>query len=130
MNTFLAIVYFLLSLAGLDVGSSTFVDRSSRDGATTLESRAQVTSGIARFECVRSASGQCHYTVFPSACAGTRRPLPWPATRCADNRVERFAVTSGASREVAGLRDFRLCVSSRDEPLGPECVPPEPIAAR
>lgn len=130
MNTFLAIVYFLLSLVGLDVGSSTFVDRSSRDGAATLESRAQVASGVARFECVRSASGQCHYTVFPRGCTTTRRPLGWPATRCADDRVERFAVASGASHEVAGLSGFHLCVSGRDEPLGPECAPPEPIAAR
>lgn len=130
MNTFLAIVYFLLSLVGLDLGSSTIVDRSSRDGATTLESRAQVASGVARFECVRSASGQCHYTVFPDKCAGSRRTLAWPATRCADDRVERFAVASGASHEVAGLAGFHLCVSSRDEPLSPECAPPQPVAAR
>jgi hypothetical protein len=130
MNTFLAIVYFLLSLVGLDVGTSTFVDRSSRDGATTLESRAQVTSGVARFECVRSASGQCHYTVFPRGCATARRLPAWPATRCPDKAVERFAVASGASHEVAGLTGFGLCVSSRDEPLDPECAPPEPLAAR
>jgi hypothetical protein len=130
MNTFLAIVYFLLSLVGLDVGSSTFVDRSSRDGATTLESRAQVASGVARFECVRSASGQCHYTVFPQRCATARRPLAWPATRCPGKAVERFAVASGASHEVAGLTGFGLCVSSRDEPLGPECAPPQPVATR
>jgi hypothetical protein len=129
MNPLLAILYFVLSLVGLDAGTSTFVDRSSRDGATTLESHAQVTSGIARFECVRSASGQCHYTVFPRGCATARRPLAWPATRCPGNAVERFAVASGASREVAGLTGFHLCVSSRDEPLGPECAPPEPIAA-
>lgn len=130
MNTFLTIVYFLLSLVGLDVGSSTFVDRGSRDGATTFESRAQVASGVARFECVRSASGQCHYTVFPRGCTDTRRPLAWPAPRCADAAVERFAVASGASHEVVGLAGFHLCVSSGDEPLGPECAPREPIAAR
>jgi hypothetical protein len=130
MNTFLAIVYFLLSLVGLDAGTSTIVDRSSRDGATTLESRAQVASGVARFECVRSASGQCHYTVFPGRCAGTRRPLAWPTGRCPDNTIERFAVASGASHEVTGLTGFHLCVSSRDELVGPECAPPEPVAAR
>lgn len=130
MNTFLAIVYFLLSLVGLDVGSSTFVDRGSDDGATTFESRAQVASGVARFECVRSASGQCHYTVFPRGCAGPRRPLAWPAARCADGRIERFTVASGTRHEIAGLGGFHLCVSSRDHPLGPECAPPEPIAAR
>jgi hypothetical protein len=130
MNTLLAILYFVLSLVGLDAGTSTFVDRSSRDGATTLESRAQVSSGIARFECLRSASGQCHYTVFPRECASARLLLAWPTTRCPGNAVERFAVASGASHEVAGLTGFRLCVSSRDESLGPECAPPEPAAAR
>lgn len=130
MNTLLAIVYFVLSLVGIDAGTSTFVDRSSRDGATTLESRAQVVSGVARFECVRSASGQCHYTVFPQECAAARRPLAWPMTPCPDIAVERFAVATGASHQVAGLTGFRMCVSSLNEPMGPECAPPEPIAGR
>lgn len=133
MNTFLAIVYFVLSLVGLDAGSSSFVDRSIRDGATTLESHARVSSGVARFECVRSASGRCHYTVFPRECAGTRRPLPWPAwpvARCDEAGVARFAVEAGANHEVAGLAGYRVCVSSHDQPLGPECTPPQPVASR
>jgi hypothetical protein len=79
---------------------------------------------------MRAQRGQCHYTVFPRGCTTPRRPLAWPAPRCAVAGVERFAVASGASHEVAGLIGFRLCVSSRDEPLDPECTRPEPIAAR
>jgi len=109
MNTFLAIVYFLLSLVGLDVGTSSFVDRNSRDGATTLESRTQVASGVARFECVRSASGRCHYTVLPPGCARAGR-VPWPARRCPGQAIDRFSLAAGESRRVAGLARFELCV--------------------
>jgi hypothetical protein len=123
MNTILAILYFVLSLVGLDAGTSTFVERSSRDGATILESHARVRAGITRFECVRSASGHCHFTIFPRECIAARLPPAWPAFRCPGVAVERFALASGASHEVAGLTGFHLCVSSRDEALGPECAP-------
>ena len=34
------------------------------DGIEALYSRADVHAGVARFECVRSISGRCHYAVF------------------------------------------------------------------
>jgi hypothetical protein len=110
MDTLLSILFFLLSLVGVDVGGTTYVTRTTSDGATTLESRAEVKSGVARFECVRSATGQCHYTVLPPECAGPSRLAPWPAHRCPRDAMKRFAVDAGASHSVAGLARFRLCV--------------------
>jgi hypothetical protein len=109
MNTFLAIVYLLLSLLGLEAGSRSFVDRNARDGATILESRAEARPGLARFECVRSASGRCHYTVLPARCVRGWGP-PWPVGRCPVQPLESFSLAAGEVRHVAGLARFELCV--------------------
>lgn len=113
MNKFIALCAFVLSLFGCNGGASTLVQRASADGSEVLHSRAQVQAGVARFECLRSASGQCHYTVLPRDCdpAGVARG-------CAAEPIERFALASGDSRQIAGLQAFRLCVSARAD--GPE----------
>ena len=110
---------FALSLFGVDIGGSTFVTRTVVDGAEVLYSRATAEAGSARFECVRSASGQCHYTVYPRACGPDDcEPL------------KRFVLANGDSRQVAGLHRFQLCVSADDATPGSDCDPAEPIAAR
>lgn len=128
MNKLLALCYFVLSLYGCDVGGSTFVDRSD-----TLYSKVMAQSGIARFECLRSASGQCHYSVFPGECAAAHAAAPGAvdgsssgsndrrADRCPSDPVERFALTNGSSRLVPGLQHFHICVSSDDGAPGPDC---------
>ena len=125
----MALFYFVLSLFGVDVGGSTFVHRSSADGADLLYSTATAQAGVARFECVRSASGQCHYTVYPSDCA------PGPAAtrnhdECLSEPVERFVLADGASRQIAGLHDFRLCVSADSGQPVADCATPTRIAAK
>jgi hypothetical protein len=96
----------------VDVGGTTYVTRTTSNGATTLESRAEVKSGVARFECIRSASGHCHYTVMPAECARTRVRAPWPVDPCPAQDVRRFALVAGDARSVAGLSAFRLCVDT------------------
>jgi len=119
-----ALLYFVLSLFGVETGGSTFVNRTVVDGADVLYSKASTQAGVAHFECLRSASGRCYYTLFPSDCAST------PTTGCRSEPVERFAIANGTSRQLTGLAAFHLCVSSGDEPLAPDCERPQPIAAR
>lgn len=117
---FSALLYFVLSLFGCDVGRSTFVDRVVVDGASTLSSRATVEAGVARFDCLRSASGHCYYTVFPRECVASATDGKADAT-CLSKPIGRFAVANGDSRQVTGLSDFRLCVSDKDGAPGAGC---------
>lgn len=114
----MALLAFALSLFGVDIGGSRFVTRTVVDGAEVLYSRATSEAGSARFECVRSASGQCHYTVYPRACG---------ADDC--EPLKRFTLADGDSRQVPGLHRFQLCVSTDGGTPGPDCEPAEPIAA-
>ncbi|MDQ3617489.1 MAG: hypothetical protein M3374_01980 [Pseudomonadota bacterium] len=128
MNKLMALLYFVLALYGCDVGGGTFEHRSTVDGADTLHSKAQTQSGVARFECRASASGRCHYTVFAKDCAvnsqDTRRD------RCQSEPVERFALATGATRQIVGLPDFVLCVSAETAAPGTDCKQPGSEAAR
>lgn len=132
MNKLIALCYFVLSLYGCDAGQSTFVHRSSVDGRATLDSKVVAQPGVARFDCLRSASGQCHYTLFPAQCAAA--PASPSAgvrsVRCPAAPVRRFAVADGASRQIPGLAGFRVCVSAEGRTPRPDCGMPGPIAAR
>ena len=132
MNKLIALCAFVLSLFGCDGGGTTFVHRSSVDGNDALYSKAHVQAGVARFECLRSESGQCHYTVYPRDCAqGPVAPgSSAVAGQCPTEPARRFAVTSGDSRQVAGLRDFSLCVSADGDVRGPDCEVVAPVAVR
>lgn len=123
---FLALIYFVLSLFGCDIGGGSYVTRTTVDGTDTLYSQTTTQAGVARFECVRSASGACHYTVFAHDCAPKRGLTVSPKGRCADNPIERFTVARGESRQIAGLTGFDLCVSAQDEAAGNGCDGPQP----
>ncbi|WP_411833018.1 hypothetical protein [Pseudoxanthomonas mexicana] len=110
----------LLSLAGChDRPQATTVVRASADGVDTLHSRATLRGGVARFECLRSDSGHCHYVVQADDCrlaAGVDR-----ITRCGEPKVERFALDVGANVELAvRTTDLRQCVDSL-APAAPDC---------
>ena len=131
MSKLITLFYLLLSLYGCDVGGSTFVHRVQRDGVDTLHSRVIAQPGLARFECLRSASGQCHYTVLPRPCAATADAAGQRAVNCRSAPPERFAIADGDSRQIARLRRFRVCVSAEGAPAaGAECATPAIIASR
>ncbi len=118
---FMALIYFVLSLFGCDIGGSSYVTRTTVDGTDTLYSQTTTQAGVARFECLRSASGACHYTVFARDCApasGATSPL---SAHCASTPIERFTVARGDSRQVSGLTGFDLCVSAEDASTGNAC---------
>lgn len=128
MNKLIALFYFVLSLYGCDIGGSTFVHRTQAGGPDTLYSSVPTQPGVSRFVCLRSESGQCHYTVFPSDCAAATATGARDAD-CSAQPVKRFVIAEGESRQVAALERFRLCVSADDGTLGSDCELPRPIAA-
>ena len=116
MRNLIAAVYFLLALFGCDGGGTVIDTRSVVDGIDAIHSRIRVTASIARFECIASASGECHYTVFPRECASA-------AGDCSKRPPERFIMAAGATREVVGLSDFDACVTQDDVKLARDCKP-------
>jgi len=129
VNRLIAVFYFVLSLYGFDVGS-TIVHRINVDGSQALHSKVVAQPGVARFECLRSASGRCYYTLYPRECASIDAAAGRASVRCPSGPVRHFAIANGDSREIAALPRFRLCVSTEDGTPGPDCEAPEPIAAR
>jgi hypothetical protein len=130
VNKLIALCYFVLSLYGCDVGGSTFVHRTQVGGTDTLYIERGAQPGVARFDCLRSASGRCYYTLFPRECAPAHVPTGKRIDRCPTEPVRHFAIANGGSHQVAGLQRFRMCVSAEDGTPGPDCGRPEPIAAR
>ena len=120
MRNLIASVYFLLSLFGCDSGGTTLVTRTTADGIDTVHSETRITADIARFECIRSASGRCHYTLFPRECASV--PMQ-DASKCTSRPAEQFVLAAGDHREVVGLSPFELCVSHEAGAVAPDCKP-------
>ncbi|HEY5804690.1 MAG TPA: hypothetical protein VIT90_13445 [Lysobacter sp.] len=122
MRNVMAFVYFVLSLFGwIDGPGNTLVARSSENGVETLLSQTRVASGNVRFECLRSASGHCHYVVFAGRCASS---APAADGRCTQQPAGTFDVRVGQTRERSDLpADFRLCVSHRDGEVDADCKP-------
>jgi hypothetical protein len=128
MHKLIAIVSFALSLYGCDFGGSTSVQQRSVDGEAVLHSRVVARPGLMRFDCLRSASGRCHYTLYAPDCdsaAGTTE-----RDACVPRPVEHFTLASGRSRQVAMLGTFRSCVSTGPTIREPECDAPDSIATR
>ena len=129
MNKLIALFYFVLSLFGCDIGGSTFVHLTQLGGPDTLYSSVPTQPGVSRFVCLRSASGQCYYTLFPSDCTASMATGNHNGS-CKAQPIKRFVIAEGGSRQVAELERFRLCVSAEDGLPGPDCELPRPIAAR
>ena len=112
----------LLILAACDLGGTTYSSRIGIDGHDTLHSKARAKDGIARFECKASDSGRCHYTLYPAACSGK--------ADCQLAPLRRFSVARGQTHEIAGVRDFRVCVGIDATAMGADCQPVAVAKAR
>ena len=121
MSKLIALLQFLLALAGVDVGGSDYSNRISNGGHDVLNVRTHVQHGVARFECLASDSGWCHYTLYPDACTDTG---------CTSAPIQRFSVARGQSRQIAGLTGFHPCVATTAAPLDPRCRPIASTASR
>ena len=114
MSKFIALLQFLLALSGCSVGGTTYTNRIDSD-QIRLTSKAHVQDGVARFNCVESSSGRCHYTLYPDACAGK--------ADCQLAPLQRFTVARGESRQIAGLVEFRPCVATTGAAMSADCQP-------
>jgi hypothetical protein len=112
----------LLILSACDIGGTTYSNRIANDGHDVLSSRARVRDGVARFECKASDSGRCHYTLYPEACSGK--------ADCELAPLQRFTVARGQAREIADVRDFRVCVRIDATALRADCQPVAVARAR
>jgi hypothetical protein len=119
VKTCLAIVLYTLSLFGIDVGSHIRVDRVRSNDADVLYSKVVSEPTGTRFECVRSVSGQCYYTVFSGDCATGPQTDDRP-TACT-SQPEHFAIADGGSRKLAALPAMRMCVSADPNRSGAAC---------
>lgn len=119
MRNLTALLPALLALAGCDgIGSSTHVTRATADGRDLIHSEVWVGPRVARFQCLTSASGHCHYMLYRDKCEPGKA-----GGECAPHLFDRFAVASGRSREVLGMpAGFAMCVSERADPLPQTCA--------
>lgn len=104
MRNLFAAIYFVLALFGCESGGTTMITRSVSNGVDLIHASTRIKAGVARFECLASASGECHYTLLPPQCAATE-------ATCTETPVDRFSMKTGESREVVGLPQFSACVS-------------------
>lgn len=113
MTKFIALLQFLLALAGFSSAGTTWTSQV-HDNGHVLSSRAHAQDGVARFDCIDSSSGHCHYTLYPPRCASAACDAP---------PLRSFDVTRGETRQIAGLSGFRLCVDVGGVVPGPDCKP-------
>ncbi len=137
MNRLIALCSFVLSLYGCEIGGQEAVQRTTVDGHDTLHSRVLARPGVTRFDCLRSASGACHYVVLPAACTGH---AAHPGAVDAGDAMEtadcsaapaarRFTLRDGQTRREAGLRAFGVCVSTRRDAPVAACEAQQLLAA-
>ena len=123
MDTLLAILFYALSLFGIDVGSHTRVDRIRSNGTDVLYSKVVAQPTITRFECLRSESGQCYYTVYTPACS---KQASGRSQGCAS--VDRFALALGDARQMAARPGLRMCVSADAHAPEADCNASDAVA--
>jgi hypothetical protein len=119
MRTLTMLFHALLMLAGCNgVGGSTHVTRATANGHDVVHSEVWIGERVARFQCLASASGRCHYVLYRDECKSGQAD-----GECAPRAFDRFAVASGRSRELLGLpTGFAMCVSERASPQPPTCA--------
>jgi hypothetical protein len=121
MHYLIAAIYFMFALLGWDgFGARTIATHAFEHGTEVLYSEVSITPVLARFDCVGSASGRCHYRLFPAQCAHPA-PAALPSA-CLPKAVREFVLARGDSTRLTGMPDdFNFCVSSHALPLNTPC---------
>ncbi len=124
MQLLISFLTFLLTLSGWQPQPGiTTLSVSSVDGVQVNSTKAVVNGGNARFECLRSASGRCHYVVFAGSCGQVASERARGAAACATTHVQQFVLKSGESRQLRGLPGtVRFCMDHQAMPSGPGCI--------
>ncbi|KRG70079.1 hypothetical protein [Pseudoxanthomonas dokdonensis] len=102
----------LLALAGCDESKVTSISRSSANGIDLLYSKVTLASDGGNFECLASASGQCHYAVFARQCDHPLRKVL--GQKCPLVRQQQFSVAAGKHLRLPRVqRDSQVCVQRK-----------------
>ncbi len=119
MRLLISLVSFLLTLVGCHPQDGvTTLTLSSIDGVKIDAAKSRIAEGRARFECLKSASGRCHYAVFLSDCAQSDAAVG----ACATTPLRQFTLAEGQIRELSGLpAGVRHCLSHEGMPVAPDC---------
>ena len=105
---------FVANLFGCDHVHRSITEHIRSNGTDQLYSKVEITADSARFECLASQSGTCHYTLFAHACSHTGP--------CDASPIERFDVAAGAHLNMARLpKDVQPCVSQDAAPVTAHC---------
>ncbi len=123
MHYLIAAIYFLFALLGWDGwGAQTIATHAFDRGTEVLYSEASITPVLARFVCIDSASGRCHYRLFRAECA---HPAPNASrSACMPDAAREFVLSRGDSTRLAGMPDaFDFCVSQDVLPPNESCKP-------
>lgn len=136
MRLLVSLVSFLLTLIGCNPQSGvTTVSIASVDGVGVNSTKSRISQDHARFECLKSVSGQCHYVVYVSSCAvdaartevtvsadaGSAGDAP-EAASCATRTLQQFTLAAGQVRELDDMpADMRHCVDHEAMPVAPGC---------
>jgi len=114
-------VSVVLTLLGCNERPSiTVVTMSSTGEAGANAIRATLSDGLAKFQCIKSVSGDCTYVLFMSNCA---RDSGAGKTGCIAKPVSEFTLKTGASKQISGLpQGFKFCVGHGARPVIPGCL--------
>jgi hypothetical protein len=101
------IVYYALALMGCSPARTVTDLRSDIDGRV-VHGRVETREGINHFECLRSASGTCHFVVHAADCT----PTAARSASCVPPTIDRVDVASGRIQDVLGLpKGIRVCLA-------------------
>lgn len=110
----------LLIMAGCGQPSGvTTVNHSSVDGEGVYSTKTWINGSTGRFECRKSASGQCHYVLFTENCGenGAR-----PIENCETKVMRQFALKAGEMRVFNDLPPgVKHCLNHDAAPVAPGC---------
>ncbi|NZA25704.1 hypothetical protein H0E84_04855 [Luteimonas sp. SJ-92] len=99
----------------------TTVTNLSIEGRAVNATRSYVVGGEGEFECLRSATGSCHYVLFVDDCRADAPP--GAADACAARVVREFTLGAGERQHLGELpRGLRQCVDHDAPPVAPECA--------
>ncbi len=123
MRILISLISFLLTLVGFNPqAGTTTLTFSSIDGVGINSSKARIADGDARFECLQSASGSCHYVVFLSNCEKGDTQARTAVGACTTTVVQQFTLAAGNVKEFTRLPvGIKHCLSHDAMPVAPDC---------
>lgn len=119
MRILISLVSFLLTLVGCnEQPGTTTLTLSSVHGVGINSSKDRIDGSNARFECLKSASGQCNYVVFTRRCTQTDSVTETCTTRV----LEQFSLLAGKVREFDDLpAGATHCIDNAVKPVASAC---------